>query len=267
MREALREQFEFEKSAAKVLMSAGAEQRPDLYKAIYLEFYQRFGQNALSAQTPEQSIKSQTAFIRRFIRIGRDDFFEIGSGSGDVCVEIAKAAKSCIGVDPASTVRRTGDVPPNCSFLASDIVNFQIEDASVDVAFSNQVLEHLHPEDCQTLIGKVFRALRPGGIFVNIVPNKLSGPHDVSKYFAEEAEGLHLHEYSNRELSNFLGAAGFVRCTSYMGARGAFIPVPAAFVAFIEDLLSVLPRGARRNAVVRAATGIRMTARKPRHAK
>ena len=117
------------------------------------------------------------------------------------------------------------------------------------------MLEHLHPDDCKVVIGKIFRALRPGGLFVNIVPNWLTGPHDVSVHFSQKAEGLHLREYDNGELSGLMRAAGFTHCTSYIGAKGFFIPLPSALVVIVEKGLRAMPRALRRQAAVRAFSG------------
>lgn len=137
------------------------------------------------------------------------------------------------------------------------------DDNSVDVIFSNQVLEHLHPNDCAKVVGNAFKALKPGGIFINIVPNWLTGPHDVSKYFTARAEGLHLREYDNRELSEILCKAGFTKCRSYVGKAAANFPVPTTLIGTIEAALAILPQKWRRNFIERGITGIRMAARKP----
>jgi SAM-dependent methyltransferase len=259
----LRSQFEFERAAAQVLLSASASQRPDLYKKIYAEFYERFGGVDEQCHLDKIAVKSQIAFVERFLKRGRDTFFEVGYGSGELCIAVAKIAKNCIGVDAVGDRRASMPALANCTFLQDDVASFTLPDSSVDVAFSSQVLEHLHPDDCRMLIGNVFRALRPGGVFVNIVPNWLTGPHDVSAHFSPTAQGLHLHEYDNGELSALMRASGFTRCTSYVGAKGAFIPLPSALVAVIEKGLRAVPRALRKQAPVRALVGIRMSARKP----
>jgi SAM-dependent methyltransferase len=263
-----REQFEYERQAAQRLMGATSAERPELYRQVYEEYYRRFG----SAYAYDEGdgdpkvIRSQFQFVRRFLNKGRDDFVEIGTGSGKLCVEIAKLAKSCIGIDAVKRVDVDSELPANCTFLASDVVSLSLPAESVDVAFSSQLLEHLHPDDCRALIANIFSALRPGGLFINIVPNRLTGPHDVSMHFVDEAEGLHLHEYDNRELSRLMRGSGFSHCTSYVGARGFFIPVPSALIGIVESALEVIPHALRRAAAFRAIVGIRMVAKKPSHA-
>jgi SAM-dependent methyltransferase len=180
-----------------------------------------------------------------------------------VCIAVAPHAEQVIGIDAAADRGSTKVVPSNCRFFIRDIVSPFIPENSADIVYSNQVLEHLHPDDCMKVISNAFSALKPGGLFINIVPNWLTGPHDVSRHFTVRAEGLHLHEYDNRELSQILRNAGFRRCRSYVGKTGMCFPVPAVIVGSIEAVLENLPRSWQRNFVVRGIIGIRMVATKP----
>ena len=38
------------------------------------------------------------------------------------------------------------------------------------------------------------------GVYICITPNRVSGPHDVSRGFDEVATGFHMHEYTGREI-------------------------------------------------------------------
>ena len=257
----LRAQFEYERDAAIRLLNAPAGARRGLYREFTTVLSPLRREPAYGGRRCSQRYRSQFGFIWCFVRAGRDDFVQLGSGSGKLCVEMARFAKTCIGID--ATGWTLPNAPTNCRFMIDDLVDFSLPDNSVDVAFSSQVLEHLHPDDCKVVIGKIFRALRPGWFFVNIVPNWLTGPHDVSVHFSQKAEGLHLREYDNGELSGLMRAAGFTHCTSYIGAKGFFISLPSALVAIVEKGLRAMPRALRRQAAVRAFVGIRMTARKP----
>ncbi len=107
----LQTQFEFERAAAQALLSASAAQRPDLYKKIYAEFYNRFGGAAEERHLDKTSVKSQLGFVEKFLKDGRDTFFEIGSGSGELCIAVSKIAKNCIGVDAAGDRRASAAGP------------------------------------------------------------------------------------------------------------------------------------------------------------
>ena len=40
------------------------------------------------------------------------------------------------------------------------------------------------------LLANLYRALKPGAVYVCITPNRLSGPHDISLYFDSVATGF-----------------------------------------------------------------------------
>ena len=66
----------------------------------------------------------------------------------------------------------------------------------------------------------IYQALAPGGSYLCFTPNRLSGPHDISKYFDEVATGFHLREYTNTELVAIFKKTGFSEIMVYMGFKG-----------------------------------------------
>jgi hypothetical protein len=66
----------------------------------------------------------------------------------------------------------------------------------------------------------VGRALKPGGRYLVVTPNRLSGPHDISRAFDDVARGFHLKEYTYGELSRALRQAGFRRVRVFQRLHG-----------------------------------------------
>jgi hypothetical protein len=62
--------------------------------------------------------------------------------------------------------------------------------------------------------------LRQNGTYLCVTPSRLNGPHDISKYFDDEATGLHIKEYTNAELQALFLAAEFFRLLRLCGRRG-----------------------------------------------
>ena len=115
------------------------------------------------------------------------------------------------------------------------------------LVFADQLIEHLHPVDAEAIHRDIFTALRPGGAFICYSPNRLLGPHDLTRYFDGEApEGLHLREYSLRELAELLRRQGFARVRPLVGARSLWLPAPLWLLGLVEDGLAALSPGARR---------------------
>ena len=79
-----------------------------------------------------------------------------------------------------------------------------------DVVVSDQVIEHIHPDDLESHLRSAHSILKKGGRYIFNTPNKYTGPQDVSRVFKRnEPEGMHLKEYTCRELVEAAGLAGF----------------------------------------------------------
>jgi SAM-dependent methyltransferase len=124
-------------------------------------------------------------------------------------------------------------------------VNIPLEPGSVDMAFSNQLIEHLHPEDALDQVASACRCLKPGGVYVTLTPNRLTGPHDVSYYFDTEATGFHLREYTHAELKALFLGAGFRRVSTYVEGKGHYVRCPFGLKLLAEHLAWTLGPGPR----------------------
>jgi hypothetical protein len=125
-------------------------------------------------------------------------------------------------------------------------------------------MEHLHPDDAVEQLRNICAALKPGGAYFCVTPNRMSGPHDISQHFDREATGFHLHEYRLAELVALCRNAGFASFRAYVGKDGRYLRVPLAVVAAAEGSASVLPRRAGRLAPFRIVLGLRLLAVKAR---
>jgi hypothetical protein len=106
----------------------------------------------------------------------------------------------------------------------------------------------------------------PGGRYVCVTPNRLNGPHDISKYFDRVPAGFHLKEYTVTELARLMRATGFSDVASYGHVRGKTVKVPLRAVASLETVLQLLPHAVRLKIASsrpwRWLLGIRLVGRK-----
>src|SRR5262249_6476906 len=103
---------------------------------------------------------------------------------------------------------------PGLEWHATDGVDLtgQETQGSYDAVLSNQVLEHLHPDDVARHFASAATLLRPGGRYVLATPHPLSGPADLSAVFGlDHPACFHLKEYYYDELVPVLRRAGFAR--------------------------------------------------------
>jgi SAM-dependent methyltransferase len=168
-------------------------------------------------------------------------FLEVGAGDCALSFAVAAFVKQVYAVDVSAEITRAASVPANFKLILSDGCSIDVPEGSVHLAYSNQLMEHLHPDDAFEQLRNIHRALAPGGVYICSTPNRLNGPHDVSRYFSDRAGGFHLREYTTSELSQIFRSAGFSKVGSYIGVKGVFTQVPSGPLALFERTFSVLP--------------------------
>lgn len=137
--------------------------------------------------------------------------YEIGSGNGNLIRLLASLDAQCIGTE-ITEGRPNNKKSPNLSWHVTDGVNLSMYEPEehFDLVISDQVIEHLHPDDTQTHFDQAYRILKPSGKYVFYTPHYYIGPGDVSRIFnCAEAEGMHLKEYKYKEIFRYLKKAGF----------------------------------------------------------
>jgi SAM-dependent methyltransferase len=157
--------------------------------------------------------------------------------------EVAAHARQCYAIDVSTEITRTDGWPDNLDLIISDGSSVPVPEGCVDVAYSNQLMEHLHPDDAMQQLRNLYRALRPGGVYICRTPSRHSGPHDISAYFDEVATGFHLLEYGYGDLAALFRDAGFRRLEAFVVVRGRFQRHPLFPVLALEALLRALPQG------------------------
>lgn len=253
--EQIKEHYELEKSLANRLLNSTKQERQYLYTSLYDELFTKITfhpQLSVKADPTAAAwiVAQRMQLIENFLN-SELIFLEIGPGDCTLSLEIAKHVKKVYALDVSNEITKNLSLPDNFELIISDGCSVPLPENSVNVAYSHQLMEHLHPDDAVEQLQAVCRALVPGGSYICITPNKLSGPHDVSQYFDEVATGFHLKEYLLSELYQLFRAAGFSKVSLYKSYKTTHLQIPLSsntmllFVA-IESLLKVLPFSLRR---------------------
>jgi len=265
----LREHYLIERELADRVRKTNKEGRRHLYTEVYDELYRRVPSHPqlVRKETPaEQSraVAGRLKMLSRFLR-PNSIYLEVGPGDCALALKVSQSVSTVYAVDVSEEITKDIQTPTNFHRLISDGCSIPVNEA-VDIAFSDQLIEHLHPEDALEQLKNIHACLRPGGTYFCITPNRLSGPHDISQYFDETATGFHLREYSNSELSDLFRQTGFRDIKIMLGARGRYLLVPVWIVSGIERLLKLLPvkrsRQLARTRLVRPLLGINLVATK-----
>ncbi len=266
--EQLRHHYEIEKELAARLRDASRDERPALYRSVYEELFRLVPDHP---QLGRRRARDELAPELRFLAPHLDaetTLLELGAGDCALSLEASRHVKQVFALDVSPTIVAAVEPPDNLTVIVTDGRTVPLPPESVDVVYSNQLLEHLHPDDAVEQLRSVRSVLKPGGICLCVTPNRLSGPHDISRSFDEEATGLHLKEYTHAELRELFQRAGFSECHSYAIVRGRNMRLPMWLPILLERVLGLCPgfvrkRVARRAPVV-SLLGVQLAAAKLR---
>jgi SAM-dependent methyltransferase len=243
-----RARYELEKALANRLRESSPEERKGLYIAVYDEFFQRVSSLShpqTSSRKEKRVEASQWRFLHRFLT-RNTVFLEIGAGDCLTSLAAARIAKKVYALEVSKEITQRIDGPDNFELHLFDGLVIPHFPEKANVIYSNQVMEHLHPEDALEQLSAIYHALDEKGIYICVTPNRLTGPHDISRHFDPVPTGFHLKEYTNTDLAALFSKAGFSRVQAYAGAEGFYVRFPLLLLQKIESFLERLPQKPRR---------------------
>jgi SAM-dependent methyltransferase len=238
-----------EKAIAKRLKECSREQRSAMYATMYNELFALVPDHPrlTRRQNKEATLvanKSKWLLIKD--HVGESTVFaEFAIGDGRFAFEVCRRASFVYGID-ISDQTDAAERPANFQLILYDGYELDLGDAAVDVVFSDQLIEHLHPEDTPLHLLLVRRILKPGGKCIFRTPHRYCGPSDVSRYFSDEAEGFHLKEWTYGEMFQLLDGQGWSATRGYWSKRGIRIRMPNACLVLAERVMKRVPPRVRK---------------------
>jgi SAM-dependent methyltransferase len=143
---------------------------------------------------------------------------DFGCAVGSNTIAIAGRARYTVGVDISlKLVKAAGEKcgrSDRLEFLCLQGRRLPFHDHTFDVVLAKDVVEHLVEDDFSFLCSEIRRILKPHGRGVFITPDGERGPHDTTIYFHpvdpdRKCQGLHIREYTEPEITEFLVSKGF----------------------------------------------------------
>lgn len=205
--------FEIEREFhGRILAEPDPEERRRLYRQVYETVHALYGSDCGASSTASAG---KDRFVRLFRReLEGRSILDVGCGEGHFLLSVKRLLRhgSLAGIDTSAAVlpKDVGGI----RFVHGDIIDFDLGER-FDIVFSDNVLEHLAPQDVPAHLDSVRRALEPGGTFIVLTPSRLFGPCDVTRIIdytytgRVRAQGTHLMETSYTELVDRLAAHGF----------------------------------------------------------
>ena len=208
--------WKLEQHLTRELLESTPENRWETFERCYstlygeLEWLNRLTDQAATTP-PAQRYQSWSDLIGKPPK----DIYEIGSGKAAMIGFLAGLGHRCTATEITRERGAKHAVEhENLRWTLTDGVHLgEFEPpASFDFVLSDNVIEHLHPDDLMKHLADARGILRPGGQYIFAVPHRWYGPWNISKVFKYEiATGMHLKEYTHRELRNAALEAGFRR--------------------------------------------------------
>jgi SAM-dependent methyltransferase len=247
--EDIEQHYRVELELAERLRSAPREERLGLYGAVYDELFRRVPNHPqltrkVSDAERRAGVADRVSLLRRFID-PQTVFLEIGAGDASLTLEVARHARQCYALDVSREIL-SGVQHPRVQTVLSDGCSVPIPPNTVTLAYSFQVMEHIHPDDALEQLRNLFAAIAPDGSYVCVTPNRLNGPHDVSKFYDPVARGFHLKEYTAAELEALFRQVGFRRVEAFARFRGRHLRIPLVAIKAFERAFGLLPYAIRK---------------------
>lgn len=241
------EHFRLEKKLADQLRNSTMTERRILYQQLYNVLFNTFPEIAHNfGMTLNDRIGWQLKLIRRLFDKNKI-FLEIGAGDYELSRRLTGHFKKVIAYEVASAIPTIQNKPDNLEVKIFNGIDMDEAPSSADIVYSNQVFEHLHPDDVPAILSAYHTFLVDKGKLVIITPHELTGPHDVSRDFSDTPEGFHLKEYTYSSIKSVLKAAGFNNIRGYIGYnKWGYIGLHVNFLIVAEKIYRVIPRSIRK---------------------
>lgn len=214
--EILKEAFRLENRYHDLLIQEkDSKKREKLYDEFYSNLLNFYGRTTKQDDSLEIKIASKDPQVTLFEKELRGkSIIDFGCGEGHFLMNIQKKLpyKKLTGVDVfiPENLKKLKEI----QFISSGVIHFQTEE-KFEVAFSDNVIEHLAPMDLNDHLQSVYDSLTPGGKFIIIMPNRLFGPMDITRILDNSssgkigAKGGHLNESTYHEMVDALSKVGF----------------------------------------------------------
>ena len=165
---------------------------------VQLQYRQRFSQ-ATDYRNALWSVLCRNFFQRYVCR--ESTLLDLGCGWGEFSNNIQARKKYAMDMNPDAAERLNDDVE---LFLQDCSTPWPLGDASLDIVFTSNFLEHLPQKlDVELTISEVKRCLKPGGVFIALGPNVRLLPGAYWDFWDH-----HVH-ISDRSLVELLAMKGF----------------------------------------------------------
>jgi SAM-dependent methyltransferase len=204
------------------LLRTTTEERTRVFEQCYTDLYQRFPW----LNDSYESIDRTPEYVAwgQIIGAPPQSVYEIGSGDAGLARYLVGLGHHVTATEITEERGRVfGPDIARLAWKATDGVHLSryVGQGSFDVAISNQVIEHLHPDDVYTHLREAHMILKSNGRYLMSTPHRHIGPSDIGRVIGANAlVGMHLKEYSYTDIEALAYDAGFARIKAVLRIPG-----------------------------------------------
>lgn len=250
----LRRHLAVELDVTGQLLAAPAERRA----AAFADGYARIYRELWWFQQAERRAGAAPDIAPWIAAIGaaRGRVYEVGSGEGALARALGAAGFHVTATDISRERGGARAEKAGVRWADTDGVHLDryAEAGAYDAVISDQVVEHLHPDDLPAHLRGARALLRDGRRYAFRTPHGPTGPYDSSlAYGFPVALGTHLREYAFAERVDALRRAGFREVLAVRPGRRGWVASAcyARYLVNAERALGWLAAGPRRVVVKR----------------
>ena len=235
--------------ATRLKKAKSTYERKMIYRTMYSELFERVPdhprlQPSKSEADAEISNRSKLRLVRKFLTKS-STFVEFGPGDCKFVTYVSDRVNFAYGVDISDQRSERDNGLNNFELIIYDGYDLNMNDDSADVVFSDQLIEHFHPDDTYFHFRLVRRILKPGGVYIFRMPHRFTGPHDISGYFLDHPEGFHLREWTYIEIAELLKSVEYSNWWGCWCPRAICLRLPFVYFRISERVLRICPRRIR----------------------
>jgi hypothetical protein len=182
----------------------------------------RASERAMPVSPVQPSSDAPLQLLSRLVT--RDSsFLEVGATDCSLALNLAASVKRVYAVARSAVIAGSQRFPANFHLIAADGNCIPVPRASIDVAYSNGLVDQLDSEQTCEQLANVQHALTRGGLFVCCARNRLLGAQPGSTA---------PHTFS--ELRAMLRKVGFRNVVQYARYAGTNVTLPGALAQLLE---------------------------------
>ncbi|HKU17131.1 MAG TPA: methyltransferase domain-containing protein [Steroidobacteraceae bacterium] len=166
-------------------------------------------------------------------------FLEIAASDCSFALSMAHRVKRAFAVTSSGVITDARRFPANFHLVAAEGTCIPVPEASIDLAYSNGLVDQLDPKQASEQFANVYRSLARGGVFVCCARNRLL-----------DAPGLEHNgpPHTLGELRAILRKAGFRTVVQYARCGKTNLRLPGAIASAIEWGMGVMSASQRERA-------------------